>query len=178
MPALFHSLPALLLMTAITAADAQAGNTPALLPASLIPAGLRLQATFAASHPDQGMAVFGQNGHTHLRRSGSDLGNGLHLLHILTDRVVLSHGNRQYYLPLRPAASGERPSAAIAGNRPAAASARRTTSPVSGIAPATAAAQVLQAGNLDDVRQQCQSSAMAQLSAAQQQEIQTLGLCP
>ena len=178
MTTLFHSLPALLLITAITAADAQAGNTPALLPASLIPAGLRLQATFAASRPDQGMAVFGQNGHTHLRRAGSDLGNGLQLLHILTDRVVLSHGNREYYLPLRPAAADERPSAATPGNRPTAATARRTASPVSGIAPATAAAPVLQAGNLDDVRQQCQSSAMTRLSAAQQQEIQALGLCP
>lgn len=178
MTTLLHSLPVLLLITAITAADAQAGSTPALLPAGLAPAGLRLQATFAAARPDQGMAVFGQNGQTSLRRAGSDLGNGLQLLRILTDRVVLSHDSRQYYLPLRPAASGERPSAAIAGNRPAAASARRTTSPVSGIAPATAAAQVLQAGNLDDVRQQCHSSAMSQLSAAQQQEIQTLGLCP
>ncbi|WP_152980525.1 hypothetical protein [Stenotrophomonas ginsengisoli] len=177
MTTLLHSLPVLLLITAITAADAQAGSTPALLPAGLAPAGLRLQATFAAARPDQGMAVFGQNGQTSLRRAGSDLGNGLQLLRILTDRVVLSHGSREYYLPLRPAASDERRPSAMPVKRQATATGHdlRPASHTVGI---RSGGPALQAGNLDDVRQQCHSSAMSQLSAAQQQEIQALGLCP
>ena len=177
MTTLFPSLTVLLLITAITAADAQAGNSPALLPAGLAPAGLRLQATFAAARPDQGMAVFGQHGQTSLHRAGTDLGNGLQLLRILTDRVVLSHGSREYYLPLRPAASDERRPPALPGKRQAAATGMdpRRASHTGSI---RSGGQALQADNLDDVRQQCRSSVMSQLSAAQQQEIQALGLCP
>lgn len=171
----FSSLPVLLLAAAT--ATAQAGSPPALLPASLTPAGLRLQATFAAARPDQGMAVFGLDGQTHLRRAGNELGNGLQLLRILADRVVLGHGSREYYLPLRPAPAGDRRNAAVLSNRSATPSAR-TSNPASRVPAAAVGTKALQASDLDEVRQQCRSSAVTQLSAAQQQEIQALGLCP
>lgn len=176
MTTLFPPLPVLLLAAA--SASAQAGNPPSLLPAGLTPAGLRLQATFAASRPDQGMAVFGLDGQSHLYRAGSDLGNGLQLLRILADRVVLGHGSGEYYLPLRPAGADDRRPAATAGNRAGRPSARTTTGPANTTATAPASGKSLQASTLDEIRQQCQSRATAQLSAAQQQEIQALGLCP
>ena len=175
MTSLFSSLPALLLAAAT--ATAQAHTPPPLLPAGLAPAGLRLQATFAASRPDQGMAVFGLDGQAQLHRAGSDLGNGLQLLRILADRVVLGHGSREYYLPLRPAPAGDRRNAAVLSNRSATPSAR-TSNPASRVPAAAVGTKALQASDLDEVRQQCRSSAVTQLSAAQQQEIQALGLCP
>lgn len=175
MTSLLSPLPVLLLVAAT--ATVQAGNAPTLLPARLTPAGLRLQATFAAVRPDQGMAVFSLDGQTRLQRAGSDLGNGLQLLGILADRVVLAHGNAQYYLPIRMAAATD-PHAGAAVVTRQASPARAAISPASRNGLLTPTGRALQAGNLDEVRQQCQSSAMTQLSAAQRQEIQSLGLCP
>lgn len=169
--------PLPLLLLAAVAASAQAGSAPGLLPAGLAPAGLRLQATFAAARPDQGMAVFGQNGHGQLRRAGSDLGNGLQLLRILNDRVILGHGNREYYLPLQAASAEARQRPAVRTARPAT-PAPGASAAVSSATVASSSEPTLQAGNLDEVRQQCRSSAISQLSAAQRQEIQALGLCP
>jgi hypothetical protein len=123
------------------------------------------------------MAVFGQQGHGQLHRAGSDLGNGLKLLRVLADRVVLAHAGREYYLPLLAAPADAQRPRTLAGKRPATAL-HPAQEGASNTGLGRSAGTALQAGNVDEVRQQCQSSTMAQLSATQRQEIQALGLCP
>lgn len=181
-----HKTPFLITLlfgSQLAASMAHGASLPPLLPATLRPDGLRLQATFADPRPGSGLAVLAVAGGSRQLRPGADLGNGLTLLQVLSDRIVLQHGNGHYYLPLQGLEGQARSMATVLG--PAPRPAAVPSAPLRAAATATgqsftaASAPVLQANNHDDVRQQCQSAAvMSQLSAAQRQEIQALGLCP
>lgn len=164
-------LSALLLVPVIAGATAAVP----LLPADQLPAGMRLQATVVAAQAARSFALFAGGTGNSRKHPGDDLGNGLALDSVGTDRIWVSRDGVRYQLRLQPVAAGQRaPPPTIRSPSPPPS---RPGTPIAG-AGSTPGTTVLSADSLEQVRAQCDSATMARLSAEHRLEIQAMGLCP
>lgn len=176
-PRLMHTPPFHgLLLSALLLPGAAAAAEP-LLPADQLPAGMRLQATVIAAQAARSFALFSGSAGNSRKHPGDDLGNGLRLDTVAADRIWVSRDGSRYQLRLQTLAADRRLRPAAASSNPPRPVPGVTAAAANGMGTASAGL-LLSANNLDQVRAQCNSATMAQLSAEHRLEIQAMGLCP